>query len=140
MIIRRCFSSFYNILFYSQEAFGFHHLTDFCNFHDHFVTFFLSFFFVPFSLFYSLERFWYLLQAFLINWSTKKLIKFLDIFIYMKRKIIKEVIRNFINNGFIGKHKNSLLNYSFVMIDIIHKLLVLLKNPLNILKIIFVQK
>ena len=58
----------------------------------------------------------------------------------MKRKIIKEVIRNFINNGFIGKCKNSLLNYSFVMIDIIHKILVLLKNPLNILKTIFVQK
>ena len=58
----------------------------------------------------------------------------------MKRKFIKEVIRNFINNGFIGKRKNSLLNYSFVMIDIIHKILVLLKNPLNILKTIFVQK
>ena len=58
----------------------------------------------------------------------------------MKRKIIKEVIRNFINNGFIGKLKNSLLNYSFVMIDIIHKILVLLKNPLNILKITYVKK
>ena len=35
--------------------------------------------------------------------------------------------------------KMSLLNFSFVMIYIIHKILVLLKNHLNFLKVIFLN-
>ena len=47
------FFSFYNIFFYTQQAFFFPLLSNFCNVHDHIVAFF-SF----------LERFWYLSQAF----------------------------------------------------------------------------
>ena len=37
-------------------------------------------------------------------------------------------------NGFIGRFKNASFNFNFVMIYIIHKMLVLLKNNLNHLK------
>ena len=37
-------------------------------------------------------------------------------------------------NGFIGRFKNATFNFNFVMIYIIHKVLVLLKNNLNHLK------
>ena len=43
IIIIKRFFSFSNILlfFYTQQAFVFHVLNDFCNFHDHIVAFFL---------------------------------------------------------------------------------------------------
>ena len=40
MIIIRCFFPWYNILFYTQAAFVFHILVDFCMFHDLIVAFF----------------------------------------------------------------------------------------------------
>ena len=39
IIIIRHFFSFYNIFFYTQQAFVFHLLSDFCNVPDHIVTF-----------------------------------------------------------------------------------------------------
>ena len=41
IIITSHFSSFYNIFFYTQQAFVFRLLRDFCNVHDHIVTCFL---------------------------------------------------------------------------------------------------
>ena len=40
IIIIKCFFSLYNTFFYTQQAFVFHLLRDFCNVHDHIVTFF----------------------------------------------------------------------------------------------------
>ena len=47
---------------------------------------------------------------------------------------MQKIKNGFVNNGFIGKFKNLTLNFNFVIIYIIHKMLVLLKNHLNYLK------
>ena len=57
VIIIRCFFLLYNIFFYTQQAFVYHPLVDFCIIHNHIA----AFFFFSFS---SLERLWYLSQAF----------------------------------------------------------------------------
>ena len=55
--IIRCFFSFCNIFFCTQQAFVFHPQRDFCNAHDHINSFFS---------YSSLERFWYLSWAFFV--------------------------------------------------------------------------
>ena len=47
-----------------------------------------------------------------------------------KRKLIKKIIKK----EFIKRFKNSFLNFSFIIIYTIHKILVLIKNNLNYLK------
>ena len=47
---------------------------------------------------------------------------------------MQKIKNGFVNNGFIGKFKNLTLNFNFVIIYIIHKMLVSLKNHLNYLK------
>ena len=44
IIIKKRFFSFYNIFFYTQQAFAFHLLSDFRNVHDHIDAFFFLFF------------------------------------------------------------------------------------------------
>ena len=51
----------------------------------------------------------------------------------MKEKIIKENIKKFIKNGFIGRFKNITFKFWLCHIYIIHKMLVFLKNHLNYL-------
>ena len=48
--------------------------------------------------------------------------------------MIKKNTNKIIKNGFSRKFKISLLNLNFVMIYIIHKMIVSLKNDLNYLK------
>ena len=48
--------------------------------------------------------------------------------------MIKKITKKIIKNGFSRKFKISLLNLNFVMIYIIHKMIVSLKNDLNYLK------
>ena len=59
--------------------------------------------------------------------------KVLDIFIYVK-KIYKKITKKIIKMDLLEDLKMSLLNFSFVMIYIIHKILALLENHLNYLK------
>ena len=59
---------------------------------------------------------------------------YIYIYIYIYYKIIKEIYKRM---SLLKYLKMSRLNFSFVMIYIIHKLLVLLKNHLNFLKVIF---
>ena len=59
--VLRNFFLFYNYFFYTQQVFIFHLLRDFCRVHhDHIIAFFS---------FSSLERFWYLSQAFFCSLS-----------------------------------------------------------------------
>ena len=51
----------------------------------------------------------------------------------MKEKIVKENIKKFIKNGFIGRFKNITFKFWLCHIYIIHKMLVFLKNHLNYL-------
>ena len=51
----------------------------------------------------------------------------------MKKKLYKRFIKK-IKNGFIRRFKNATFKFNFIMIHIIHKMLVLLKNNLNYLK------
>ena len=51
----------------------------------------------------------------------------------MKKKIIKKKYKKINKNRFIRRLRMSLLNLNFVMICIIHKILVLVKNHLNYL-------
>ena len=59
--------------------------------------------------------------------------KFLDIFIYTKRKKKKRKMKIIINS-LLEDLRMSLLYFNFAIIYIIHKILVLLKNHLNISK------
>ena len=59
--------------------------------------------------------------------------KFLDIFIYKKRKKKKRKMKIIINS-LLEDLRMSLLYFNFAIIYIIHKILVLLKNHLNISK------
>ena len=92
-----------------------------------------------FFSFSSLVRFWYLLWdffiVFLCFFVDIYLIIFylLDIFIYMITNI-KNYKKNTIKDGFIGTLKTSLLNFNFVEIYEIYKVLVLFKNHLNYLQ------
>ena len=52
----------------------------------------------------------------------------------MKEKIFKKVYKNLIKNLFLEKFKNVNLCFSFAIIYIINKMLVLLKNLVNYLK------
>ena len=60
--------------------------------------------------------------------------KFLDIFIYTKRKKEKRNKMKIIINSLLEDLKMSLLYFNFAIIYIIHKILVLLKNHLNVSK------
>ena len=51
--------------------------------------------------------------------------------------VMKKVIKKFIKMDLLKDLKVSLLNFNFVMIYIIHKMLILIKNNLNYLKIVF---
>ena len=52
----------------------------------------------------------------------------------MKKKLQKIFIKTFIKNGSVGRFKNIILNFNFLMIYTIHKMLVMLKDCLNYLK------
>ena len=75
--MKRFFFSFYNIFFYTDPVYLFHFLRDFCNVHDNIVAFF-SFLF--------LERFQYFSRALFVDFLYF-LVKFLDSFIYLKKKL-----------------------------------------------------
>ena len=60
--------------------------------------------------------------------------KFLEIFIYTKRKKKKRNKMKIIINSLLEDLKMSLLYFNFAIIYIIHKILVLLKNHLNVSK------
>ena len=51
--------------------------------------------------------------------------------------VMKKVIKKFIKMDLLKDLKMSLLNFNFVMIYIIHKMLILIKNNLNYLNIVF---
>ena len=53
---------------------------------------------------------------------------------YLKRKLLKKCIKKSVQNGFIRRLKNDTLNFNFVMIHIVHKILVLIKNNNNYIK------
>ena len=85
--------------------------------------------------FSSLERFWFILQAFFavfLYFLDNVWMKiFRNFYTYMKKKSAK---KKKIMKKFIKRIKKVYFKFSFVMIYIIHKILVLLKNQLNFLK------
>ena len=52
----------------------------------------------------------------------------------MKKKILEKFLKNLYKMDLLENLRMSLLNFNFVMIHIIHKILVLIKNHLNYLK------
>ena len=106
------------MFFYTQQAYVFHPLIYFCNVHDHIVVF-LFFFFG--KVFISFTSFFCTLPLFSWFYSADRV---LDIFIHTNIYIYKILFLN----------KISFLNFKFVTVYIIHKILVLFKNHLNYLK------
>ena len=87
-----------------------------------------------FLILYFLERFWYFHELFFAVFPYFFIIfswKFFRHFYRYEKKIIRNIFKKKLKRIDL---KMSFLSFSFIMIYIIHKMLVLLKNNLNYLK------